>query len=451
MQRSKRKEKGDSSLAPSEGEGLGKNMIRIILLLLLFLTICTPSASEDLSIKGQIAPQVMVNKDGDYIRLPHRLLNLELGLSRDEISMNSVFDLEYSSKDNSVSPGLRESFIDYTHSFGDLYLGKQIITWGSADANNPTDNINPYDYYYLMNEGADRRIGNLMAREEIYIKDFTFTLVLTPFFTPARLPDEDDFPIFKRPQSISMQTPMLGKVDVPLGDETSTPKAELHNSEGGIRGRLALSQIEIAASYFEGFDRQPSPVFGFPSMQTPYFDYWTYYRTKVIGLELIGLYSNFALRTEGAYFLTEDTEGEEPFIRNPYFQYVAQLDWNGPEQTMVILQYMGMKSTKIDDDAEEKAEDNLPVGMGTIFCSLARSGIMGIVKKDIGDAPHRLEMRALYDMDKKGYMIGGSFSFSPVDAFYVKLGVNYFDGDEESAFNTMNSFSHVLLQGKYSF
>jgi len=393
----------------------------------------------------------MVSKDGDYIRLPHRLLNLELGLSGDEISMNSVFDLEYSSKDNSVSPGLRESFIDYTHSFGDLYLGKQIITWGSADANNPTDNINPYDYYYLMNEGVDRRIGNLMAREEIYIKDFTLTLVLTPFFTPARLPDEDDFPIFKRPQSISMQTPMLGTVDVPLGDETSTPRAELHNSEVGIRGRLALSQIEIAASYFEGFDRQPSPVFGFPPMQTPYFDYWTYYRTKVIGLELIGLYSNFALRTEGAYFLTEDREGEEPFIRNPYFQYVAQLDWNGPEQTMVILQYMGMRSTKIDDDAEQEAEDNLPVGMGTIFCSLARSGIMGIVKKDIGDAPHRLEMRALYDMDKKGYMIGGSFSFSPVDAFYVKLGVNYFDGDEESAFNTMNSFSHVLLQGKYSF
>jgi hypothetical protein len=302
-----------------------------------------------------------------------------------------------------------------------------------------------------MNEGADRKIGNLMAREEIYIKDFTFTLVLTPFFTPARFPDEDDFPMFKRPQSIPMQTSTQGTIDVAFGDETLTPKAKFRNSEVGIRGRLALSRIEIAASYFEGFDRQSSPVFEFPPVQTPYFDYWTYYRTQVMGLELIGLYSDFALRTEGAYFLTEDREGEEPFIRNPYFQYVAQLDWNGPEQTMVILQYMGMMSTKIDDDAEKEAEDNLPVGMGAIFCSLARSGIMGVVKKDIGDAPHRLEMRALYDMDKKGYMIGGSFSFSPVDAFYLKLGINYFDGDEESVFNTMNSFSHVLVQGKYSF
>ena len=133
---------------------------------------------------------------------------------------------------------------------------------------------------------------------------------------------------------------------------------------------------------------------------------FAYPRTRVIGLEGIGLYGDFALRAEGAYFLTGDGEGNDPLVRNPYFQYVAQLDWNAPERTMVILQYLGMAPTLLDDRDEEDTEEVLPVGMGALFCGFARSAVMAVVKKDIGDAPHQVEARALYDIDKDGYMAG---------------------------------------------
>jgi hypothetical protein len=398
-----------------------------------------------------VAPQLLINKDRDFLQLPYRILRFDLEHSSEAVLLNANLDFEYASGDPSVMPNLREAFITFSHGFGDLSLGKQITTWGSADANNPTDNINPFDYNYLMNEGGERKIGKIMLREDIYIKDFTLSLIGSPFFVPARMPSQEVFPLFQRPASIIVEAPVIGQLSIPFGEAISYPESRLRNSEVGARGRYALSQIEVAASYFEGYDRLTSPVLHFPHMQPPVFDYWAFHRTQVIGLEFIGLYRDFALRTEGAYFLTKDREGDDYFVRNPYAQYVAQLDWNAPGQTVAILQYMGMKSFKIDSTKEEDREENLPVGMGALFCGFAKSAVMGVVKKDIGDAPHRAEIRALYDIDKKGYMTGTSFSYSPVPAFYLKIGVNYFNGDDASVFKTLHSFSHLFLQGKYSF
>ena len=38
-------------------------------------------------------------------------------------------------------------------------LGKQIISWGSASANSPTDIISPYNYYYLFSNGKEQKEG----------------------------------------------------------------------------------------------------------------------------------------------------------------------------------------------------------------------------------------------------------------------------------------------------
>jgi hypothetical protein len=407
----------------------GVNMKSIISVLLLT---CITLAASDLSVSGQVAPQVMVSKEGDYIRLPYKLFQLDLGLSRENVALTAAIDLEYSQKLNSIDPKLNEAYLNFSHGFGELYLGKQVTTWGSADANNPTDNVNPFDYYYLFLEGADRKIGNVMLREEIFYKSLSVSLVLVPLFTPARLPINDP------------DLPFIPAVPFYHESKVKKPAAEAKNTEYGIRARLSLSRFEVAASYFEGNDRQfaaPNPM-----------DFtFAYPRTRVIGLEGIGLYGDFALRAEGAYFLTEDREGDELFVRNPYFQYVAQVDWNAPARTMCILQYLGMASTLLDDDTEKETEDALPVGMGALFCGFAKSAVMAVVKKDIGDAPHQAEVRVLYDIDKEGYMTGGSFSFSPAAAFYLKAGINYFDGSKGSVFERLNGFTHLFLQAKYSF
>ncbi len=46
--------------------------------------------------------------------------------------------------------GLREATVSLGRAPVDLIIGKQFFAWGTGDAYNPTDNINPYDYLDVL-------------------------------------------------------------------------------------------------------------------------------------------------------------------------------------------------------------------------------------------------------------------------------------------------------------
>ncbi|OGJ90969.1 MAG: hypothetical protein A2268_10025 [Candidatus Raymondbacteria bacterium RifOxyA12_full_50_37] len=436
------------------------------MMVVIFMAACLVWAENNMALKGEIAPQVMISKNGNFIRLPYRLLTLEATTSRNAVSGALRFDCEHAPLTNDINFDIREAYAAWNHSLGELHVGKEIVAWGSADANNPTDNVNPFNYYYLMKEGVNRKVGKLMVREDLFYKDITFSLVVSPYFSPAIVPfDDPDMPIFSRPVSVAypIKVPLAGIdtiVNIALNNLVVDPKNSVRNSEVGARARASFSAGEVSASFFEGFDRMYSPVLGLLALTIPPLPssiilpaqkYYTFHRTQVYGLEGVGLYQDWALRLEGAYFRTKDLDGVDPVIRNPYVQYVAQADWNAPARTSLIIQYLGMHSLKVDSTAEEEAENRLPVGMGALFCGFAHSGIMAVARKEIGDAPHTIEARGLYDFDKGGYMAGGAISFSLAEAFFIKLSINYFNGDAGSIFHNMTDFSHLIIQGIYNF
>ncbi|MFC1586316.1 hypothetical protein ACFL5V_12280 [Fibrobacterota bacterium] len=412
-------------------------MNRTILALIFSITILR--AEGDLQVRGEFNPRFLLDWDREFIGIPYRLLRLDVNSSHEDVSGTIALDFEYRPRTNSVDLNLQEAYVMYNHGPGEFSVGKQIVVWGSADGNNPTDNVNPYNYYYMFLAGADRKIGKIMIREELYYQDFTLSLVASPFFAPDRLPINDpDLPLFSPPFDI---------FDSLIG----TPETSLENSEFGARLHLGMPVGEVALSYFDAYDRKflPEITMQMSPVPTLRVDRLTYYRNRVLGMETVGLWRDFALRMEGAYFFTEDLDGDKPFVRNNYVQYVGQVDWNAPGRTMLILQYLGMTSLGKEDDMD--FIDKMPPGMGAVFCGFARSAVMAVAKKDLGDAPHKLEARALYDFDMEGYMLGGSIDLSPADAFYITLGINYFDGPSGSMFNALHHFSHLLLAGKYSF
>ena len=54
---------------------------------------------------------------------------------------------------------IRELYMSYYFNNSEVRIGKQIHGWGSVDENSPIDNLNGYDYYYLLLGGSEKKLG----------------------------------------------------------------------------------------------------------------------------------------------------------------------------------------------------------------------------------------------------------------------------------------------------
>ena len=396
---------------------------------------------------GHIYPLVRLTlNEARFLSLPQRLLTLEGTHRGGGVSLAFSAALEYRLGDNSAALDLREAYAEVATGLGDLRFGKQIIAWGAADGNNPTDNVNPYDFYYLFLPGTERKLGTLAASANLYLGSVTVEAVVTPVFQPNRLPlDDEDFPLF-------------GEVPFAQFSEIR-PARTLGNAEFGVRVQVPLRLMDFSLSYFDAHDRMFTPEI------TPFQDptaLLEYHRTHVIGADLVTFLADWAIRAEGAYFLTEDNDGTDSMIRNPYLQYTLQLDRTG-DRISLMVQYLGTAITRIDNESvvsmtgevvteELNERDKIPPKMGMPFAAIAQNAVLTTASVDFADGRYSLQANALYELDHQGLMLGGRLNVALEAAVDLELGVTYLGGGEESRLNAIGEvFSHVHLGLKYSF
>jgi hypothetical protein len=412
--------------------------------------------SAQIEFHGHVYPLARLTFEQKYLSLPHRIVSIEGHQRGRKVHLFFNTTLEYRLNTNAGSLELQEAYADFSTTLGDIRFGQQVLTWGAADGNNPTDNVNGYDFYYLFMGGGDRKQSNLSISTNLYFGSINVEAVLTPVFQPNRLPlDEPDFPIFQDvPFTIDME-------------KANYPDQELKNSEMGLRVRVPLSFMDVSASYFRGFDRMFTPTFDelMPGVPDPTsLKSLEYYQTQVLGADVVTFFGDWALRAEGAYFLTEDTDGNDPMIRNPYLQYVLQVD-RADENSNIVVQYLGTTITQLDGDdilnpitgavvytEDENEKDNIPPKMGMPFGTIAQNAIMATASYDIADGRYTVQGQSLYEFDNDGYMVGGKLTIALEDAFDLELGVTYMDGKDGSMLATVGDvFSHFYVAMKYSF
>ena len=159
----------------------------------------------------------------------------------------------------------------------------------------------------------------------------------------------------------------------------------------------------------------------------------------------------------------KDRDGNDPLIRNPYLQYVLQLDRTGDHGTYMV-QYLGTYITKIDGDdvldpftrstisEGDNERDNLPPKMGMPFAAIAQNAVLASASFQFLDGRYEVRSNALYDLDHQGFMVGGGLTIALEEAFDLELGATWLNGDEGSRLATIGEvFSHVYVAMKYSF
>ena len=422
-----------------------------ILAVLLFVACSFLSAAGNLEFKGFLQPQLKVKINDPFAFNDQRddLFRLEIvSTLGDKSAFKVVPDILTKVQNNLISYeyDLREAYVDLYSKICDVRIGKQLVSWGASKENNAVDVINPSDFRDPSRKKIDRKIGLLAVKGSFYLPaDITLDTVLVPFAGRTIFPEVNT-------QWSQGNTAIL--------DNTLTPDAKLSNSEIGLRLSKNISGTDIALTYFNGWEDMPSYSSGDLSAQlallydnpTTEVSMAKFRRTQMIGLDFDGGIGKLGINTELAMFLTEDTERDDPYLKNPYLQWIIGLEYDLPLGIIAGLQY----SQEFKSGADDAVPDSLTLvsglGMDLGFFTSQAVGC-GLEKKFGQGDVHSFNLFGFLSIDteNQGYMIAPNLKLSQSDAVSVSMGVNIFGGTAGSILSGYSSNSDVYVSVKYSF
>ena len=390
---------------------------------------------------GVIKPGNMYRlSDQSEISLPFRLAEAEVGYSKGdfEIKTNSILEYRWSNNENEFQ--LREAYLMWYPSWGEVKVGKQIHAWGAVDGNNPTDNLNPYDYYYMFLPGAERKVGTISGSVKYYWNDWQMEGVFIPEHEGNRFPfGEEAFPL-----NIPMSAPEL------MDEEPG--------SEFGFRIQTTLGSSDLSLSYFDGRDRSISLVgliIGATDTDTSFF----YRKTSVLGFDLVSFIGGFTNRFEIAHFSTKiDVNPDTLYFDNAaYIQYAEQIEYTTPNDIMLSVQLIGYIEGDIswqeiegNRSAQTSAPELIP-GMGTPFASFTDLGLSFSASANYYDDALELMGNTFIDLKDSQSMLGASAKYSPMDNWKLILSFSKFMGEDGTQFHEMEDFSHLKVGLEFHF
>ncbi|MCX8093698.1 MAG: hypothetical protein N3E50_05975 [Candidatus Goldbacteria bacterium] len=419
-----------------------KYYIVLILIILFFANVFADTTYE---LRGSLREwvKVIVNTPGKVSLIESRLKLELLSTLSQEIAFKSRVYTVYSPKIyNEIKFNLQEAYIDYYTEIMDIRIGRQIISWGKADELNPTDILNPEDISNIFEEKSIRKIGVFGIKLDLKLFDSVITGIYIPDIQFHKLPEAHSTWDF-----FSIGLKKMGLITLP---SILYPENSLDNSEWAIKISKTIENFDFTLSFADVIDNLFSIKMKIipPGIPTP--DYLYYNRTQMIAADFAASLFEFGVWAEVAYFITKDKDGTDPFMKNPYFQYVIGMDYTLPFDIKINIQYFREDVTCVNDDKEKELEKKSfsPTGL-SIPVKQVGSLRLG---KNFGEAnANSLEIFCIYDIEEKGVMMGPRILISPTDAFKVETGAFVFDGQENSIFNMFNLNDEVYVKATYSF
>ncbi len=314
--------------------------IKIIAFIL--VTYFIEASAQTYELRGSLREWVKVfNNDPNEIDLSETRIKLELlSTLGDYTAFSSRFYYAYDGAKKEGAWNLQEAYMDYYGDVVDIRFGKQIIAWGKADEINPTDILNPQNLANITEDKSVRKIGLVSLKTDWKFYDFILEGIWKPEFQSMQLPALNSrWAFFSLPGVTELPSP-------------SYPENKLEDTEWAFKLYRTISLFDLSISYFDGWDNifTPDLVFN-PVAHQMELDTLVFHRTKMIGADFAGSIQSVGVWGEGAYFRTEDTEGIDPFIKNPYVQFVVGGDYTFVYNIETNVQYFQQYNTKIDDDA----------------------------------------------------------------------------------------------------
>ena len=413
-----------------------------LLVIILFPPFPRSASAQSYEIRGNLREWVKVFTEGaKEIDLAETRLKLEIlsppgGNTAFRIVNYCTVD---AANDNEPVWDLKEAYLDYYSPLVDVRLGKQIISWGKADELNPTDNLNPQDLSNITEDKIIRKIGLLALKTDWKFSDYVLEGIWKLDFEPTQIPDPDSpWAFFSIPGVTTLPSPTY-------------PEDELANTEWALKLSRTISLFDFSLSYFNGWENIFTPQFTLdPATNQTLLEDLTFNRAKVFGADFAGSIGSVGVWGEGAYFQTEDEEGEDPSLKNPYFQYVLGADYTFAHKIKVNLQYLKEIITRIDNEEEREQEEEIISRLG-IGMPLQEALTFRLEKKFGQIESHKIELFTIWDLKENGLLLKPALTLSPADAFFIEVGTVIFTGEEGSIFQNFDHNDELYLKCTYAF
>ena len=326
---------------------------------------------------------------------------------------------------------LREGFVTFTSGPIELRAGRQIIAWGRADGINPTDNLTAQDLTLLAPDDSDRRLGSTALRFTYSHRDISATAIWLPEFRSHRIP-----------------------VPAALGDMEGA-ESEWGAKQFALRIEQTGRAIDWSISGFRGRDLAPDLGPAGQQARRPAGLSLSHHDVRVIGADAAGNVGRYGLRAEAAYVVTEDRNGVDPFVKNPFLSLVAGGDRTFHEHLNINVQYL----------YRFVAHFTPPGSSASPFESLVaieHAALSGQMRRHQHGASARISYKWLHDTLEaevaaagyarpRGGTLRPKITYAVSDRMKVLVGGELYRGDKASVFGILRDNSGAFAEVRWSF
>ena len=354
------------------------------------------------------------NEPNDWMSSRSRLrgeVSLEKNHSELFFSANAVYNSLISDYSGFK---IRELYVSQTLGNFELRTGRQIITWGVADALRITDLVSPMDYSeFLAQDYDDIRIPENALRVKFTKNTFAFEMLAVPVIETFELPTDR-----KNPWAISV----TGNDSILSGGK---PDFKFKNMEFGGRLSWFLSGVDFSVCALRTFNKMPVYTSVFDIENQKIFLSPNHKRMTMAGVDFSVPWWKFVIRGEFAEYFDEAQQPE--LQREIEYKNTANAllgvdfypggDWN------LSLQYAHQKEN----------------GTATVRIS-----------KDLFRNTFNVSTFAYIDVTDGGIYDRTSFDYAVNDMLHVMIGFDYFNADK-GMFKMYDNNSEIWAKVKMSF
>ncbi len=136
--------------------------------------------------------------NNEVLNIPFNMIDFHTSIQMENFGIKSYITSEYhQTYDNylhskNITHNIRELYGTFYFDLGEISIGKKIFTLGSVDENSPIDHYNPYNYYYLLTGGMDKKIGVNALSFDFYLdNDYTISGAISPDHNVNHYPEDD--------------------------------------------------------------------------------------------------------------------------------------------------------------------------------------------------------------------------------------------------------------------
>lgn len=325
---------------------------------------------------------------------------------------------------------LTQAYVAFHGPALDVVAGRQILTWGRADAINPTDNLSPRDMSTLLPFEEDQRMGTRVLKVAVFPSaQATISFVVLPFFEPNKVP-------------VPPGNSPLSEVKPPTG---------LGHAGYALKLDHAGTGFDWSVSWFDGYGLNPEAH----PRTTDVGIEWRYPHLQVLGGDMAQNFGRYGFRAEAAYYRPQRLVAGGESVLGDYFSYVIGADRTFGENLNINVQLLGRwnarpggRGSRTTQDEVQAAEIN-DIG----YLSWARQvfGLSARVSKRWLNDTLEGEMLVVAYAGRSSSFFRPMLSYAFTDNVRGTIGAQRYRGAADSVFGRLRQNNALFAELRYSF